>query len=167
VRRRSRRKSHERAPSSTSISSARRRWPINGAAQKLERDGSEGAAELIEANYIKGLRANVAYTVDYLGETTDKDGNITVQTRVNSQRKGRPFSISIDYVLARSGTGYRMFDMKTDGVGLVENYRTMFNKLIKDKGFAAVIKTMKNKAATINASTTTPPATPATPPSKS
>src|SRR5687768_11113054 len=102
--------------------------------------------ELIEANYVKTQNANVNYTVDYLGETADSQGNIVVATKINTQRKGRPFSISVDYVLRKEGNQYRAFDVKTDGSGLVENYRTMFNKLIKDKGFPAVLASMKKKA---------------------
>jgi phospholipid transport system substrate-binding protein len=112
--------------------------------------------ELIEANYVKAQTSNLAYTVDYLGESADKDGNVVVQTRVNAKRKGRPMAISVDYVLLKQGSQLRAFDVKTDGVGLVENYRAQFNKLIRDKGFAAVLETMKKKLASIQAQPTAP-----------
>ena len=38
-------------------------------------------------------------------------------------------------------------DVKTDGVGLVENYRTMFNKIIAKDGFDGLIAKMKKKQA--------------------
>jgi ABC-type transporter MlaC component len=102
---------------------------------------------LIEDNYVRGLRANVAYQVEYSGESTDKDGNILVTTTVKAERKGRPFSIAIDYVLVKEGDKLRAFDIKTDGVGLVENYRTMFNKIIAKDGFDGLIAKMKKKQA--------------------
>lgn len=102
---------------------------------------------LIEDNYVRGLRANVAYQVEYSGESTDKDGNILVTTMVKAERKGRPFSISVDYVLVKDGDKLRAFDIKTDGVGLVENYRTMFNKIIAKDGFDGLIAKMKKKQA--------------------
>lgn len=102
---------------------------------------------LIEDNYVRGLRANVAYKVDYTGESTDADGNILVATTVKAERKGRPFEIEIDYVLVKDGDKLRAFDIKTDGVGLVENYRTMFNKIIAKDGFAGLIAKMKKKQA--------------------
>ena len=105
--------------------------------------------ELIEANYVKTQNANLNYSVEYLGETPDSQGNVVVATKINTQRKGRPFSITVDYVLRKEGTQYRAFDVKTDGVGLVENYRAQFNKLIKDKGFTAVLDSMKKKAASL------------------
>ena len=103
--------------------------------------------KLIEDNYVKGLRSNLQYSVDYVGETTDKAGNIVVATKINTQRKGRPYSISIDYVLVKDGGKLRAFDIKTDGVGLVENYRTQFNKIIAKDGFAGLIAKMKSKQA--------------------
>lgn len=107
--------------------------------------------ELIEANYVKTQNANINYTIDYIGEKTDAQGNVVVETKINTQRKGRPFSITVDYVLRKQAAGYRAFDVKTDGVGLVENYRAQFNRLIKDKGFTAVLDSMKKKAATLQA----------------
>jgi phospholipid transport system substrate-binding protein len=100
---------------------------------------------LIEDNYVKGLRSNLAYTVDYTGETTDKDGNVIVNTVINTKRKGRPFKISIDYVLKNEGGKLKAWDVKTDGVGLVENYRVQFNKIIEKDGFAGLISKMKKK----------------------
>ena len=103
--------------------------------------------ELIEANYVKGMRANLTYTVDYVSETKDKDGNIVVTTKVNTQRKGRPYSIEVVYVLVKDGDKLRAFDVKTDGVGLIDNYRAMFNKVIAKDGFSGLIEKMKKKQA--------------------
>jgi phospholipid transport system substrate-binding protein len=103
--------------------------------------------ELIENNHITTLRANAQYSVEYLGEATDKDGTISVTTKINTERKGRPYSIEVVYVLAKEGDKLRAFDVKTDGVGLVENYRTQFNKVIAKDGFDGLIAKMKKKQA--------------------
>jgi ABC-type transporter MlaC component len=102
---------------------------------------------LIEDNYVRGLRANLEYQVDYTGETTDKDGNVVVTTKINTKRKGRPYTIGVDYVLVKDGDKLRAWDVKTDGVGLVENYRTMFDKIIDKDGFDGLIGKMKKKQA--------------------
>jgi ABC-type transporter MlaC component len=101
--------------------------------------------ELIEDNYVRGLRANLEYQVDYTGESTDKDGNLTVTTKVNTKRKGRPYVIGVDYVLVKDGDKLRAWDVKTDGVGLVENYRSMFDKIMDKDGFDGLIGKMKKK----------------------
>ncbi|MGE0870294.1 MAG: phospholipid-binding protein MlaC [Kofleriaceae bacterium] len=102
---------------------------------------------LIEDNYVRGLRANLSYQVEYAGETTDKDGNIVVTTKIKTQRKGRPYTIEVAYVLVKEGGKLRAWDVRTDGVGLVENYRVMFNKIIAKEGFDGLIAKMKSKQA--------------------
>jgi ABC-type transporter MlaC component len=102
---------------------------------------------LIEDQYVRGLRANLEYQIDYAGETTDKDGNIVVATKVNTKRKGRPYVIAVDYVLVKDGDKLRAWDVKTDGAGLVENYRTMFDKIMDKDGFDGLIAKMKKKQA--------------------
>lgn len=100
---------------------------------------------LIEDNYVRGLRANLEYQVEYTGESADKEGNVIVATKINTKRKGRPYTIAVDYVLVKDGDKLRAWDVKTDGVGLVENYRTMFDKIIDKDGFDGLIARMKKK----------------------
>src|SRR6185295_4401439 len=107
---------------------------------------------LIEDNYIRGLRANLEYQIDYTGESTDKDGNVVVTTKINTKRKGRPYTIAVDYVLVKDGDKLRAWDVKTDGVGLVENYRSQFNRIIDKEGIDGLIARMKKKQATAGGS---------------
>jgi len=108
--------------------------------------------DLIEANYVNIQKSNLEYTVDYTGEKTDSSGHVVVSTAIKTKRKGRPISIAIDYVLIKNGSNLQAFDVVTDGVGLVANYRQMFNKLIKDKGFDGLISRMKTKLQQIQGS---------------
>jgi len=101
---------------------------------------------LIEGNYIRGLRANLDYQVVYTGENK-RDGDLVVTTQVKTKRRGRPYTVSIDYVLRRENGAWRAFDILTDGVGLVENYRAQFNKIIDKHGFDGLLERMKKKAA--------------------
>jgi phospholipid transport system substrate-binding protein len=99
---------------------------------------------LIEDNYIKGLRSNLEYTVDYTGESTE-NGNLVVVTQIITKRHNRPLKIEIDYVLKKEGDKLKAYDVRTDGVGLVENYRQQFNKIVDKDGFAGLIAKMKKK----------------------
>jgi phospholipid transport system substrate-binding protein len=104
--------------------------------------------KLIETNYVKGLRANLDYAVRYLGEK--KRGSfLLVQTAIDSQRKGRPYTIEVDYLLRNVDGGWRTFDVITDGVGLVENYRAMFNNIIGKSGFDGLLGRMRKKLASL------------------
>jgi phospholipid transport system substrate-binding protein len=101
--------------------------------------------DLIEKNYIKGLRANLEYQVSYTGERK-KGEDIVVSTEVKTQRRGRPYTVAVDYVLRKEGGKLRAFDVITDSVGLVENYRAQFNKIIAKHGFEGLLARMKKKA---------------------
>src|SRR5689334_18905796 len=70
---------------------------------------------LIEDNYVRGLRANLEYSVEYSGESTDKDGNVIVTTEIHTKRHGRPYNIEVDYVLKKEGDKWKAWDVKTDG----------------------------------------------------
>jgi len=100
---------------------------------------------LIEDNYVRGLRSNLQYTVDYTGESTNADGNIEVTTQINTKRKNRNIKIDVVYVLKKQGDKLKAWDVKTDGVGLVENYKTQFNKIVAKEGFDGLIARMKKK----------------------
>ncbi len=104
---------------------------------------------LIEDSYVKGLRANLEYTVAYLGEAPGDGGAIVVKTTVTAKKKGRPVTIAVDYVVTATGKGktktLRCYDVRTDGIGLVENYRLQFAKIIKKDGIDGLIARMKKK----------------------
>ncbi len=102
---------------------------------------------LIEDNYIKGLRANLQYEVAYKGEAAGADKTTVVNTEITAKKKGRPIKIAVDYVLVDVGGKLKCFDIRTDGVGLVDNYRAQFNKIIAKDGFDGLIAKMKKKRA--------------------
>lgn len=119
-------------------------WATLSETQRTE--FSKLLTELIETNYVKGLRSNVKYKVDYVSES-QKGKFLLVKTVVKAKRKGRPLTIEVDYLLRKSGKSLRTFDIVTDGVGLVENYRAMFNKIIAKSGFDALLGKMRKKLA--------------------
>jgi phospholipid transport system substrate-binding protein len=102
--------------------------------------------ELVEGNYLKAMRSDSTYQVSYLKEE-DKDGSRVVSTELELQRNGRPEKMSVDYVLQKEGDTWRAFDLITDGVGLVENYRAQFNKIIAKEGVAGLLDRMRKKKA--------------------
>lgn len=102
--------------------------------------------DLVEANYIKAMRSNVTYDVRYLREEEQGDARL-VQTELQLQRNGRPEVMSVDYRLRKEGDHWRAFDLVTDGVGLVENYRAQFNQIIAKEGVGGLLERMRKKQA--------------------
>jgi phospholipid transport system substrate-binding protein len=100
--------------------------------------------ELVEASYLRALRSQLEYDVTYVSETA-KDANVRVATEVRPQNGKRKQTISIDYVLHQDQSAWRVFDLVTDGVGLVENYRSQFNKVIAKEGVGGLLARMRKK----------------------
>lgn len=102
--------------------------------------------QLVEANYVKAMRSNSTYEVRYLDEV-EQDGARLVKTELAIQRNGRPEVMSVDYRLRKNADQWRAFDLVTDGVGLVENYRAQFNQIIAKEGIGGLLERMRKKKA--------------------
>ncbi len=100
---------------------------------------------LIQTSYVNAQQANLNYSIQYAGETPKPNGETVVHTKIQTQRKTRPTTIAIDYVMIKNGSTYKAVDVITAGVSLVDNYKAMFNKVITNGGFADLILKMQNK----------------------
>jgi phospholipid transport system substrate-binding protein len=101
--------------------------------------------EIVEANYLRALRSQLEYQVSYQRETAEGSA-FRVVTEVKTQGgKGTPKTIGIDYVLHRDAGTLRVFDLVTDGVGMVENYRSQFNRIIAKEGSAGLLERLRKK----------------------
>jgi phospholipid transport system substrate-binding protein len=102
--------------------------------------------DLIERNYVKQLKSNVDYDINYKGEELAGE-EATVHSVVNAQRKGRKAEISIDYKLMQKTGHWAVYDVITDDVSLLRNYRSQFARIIERDGYAALLAKMKKKLA--------------------
>ena len=102
--------------------------------------------ELIERNYVKQLRTNLDYQVQYKNEESEGD-QATVSTVVKVKSAGKNTDAEIVYKMKKDPDGWRVWDVITDEVSLVRNYRTQFNKIITEQSYDALIKKMKSKLA--------------------
>ena len=73
---------------------------------------------------------------------TPADTDVVVKT-VIQQANGR--GVPIDYTVAKSASGWKIYDISVDGVSLVVNYRSSFAQEIQQGGIAQLITTLKNK----------------------
>jgi len=58
---------------------------------------------------------------------------------------------SLDYRLLKEGNKWMIYDVVIEGVSLVSNYRTQFNKIINEQGYNELVKKMRTKSEEINA----------------
>jgi phospholipid transport system substrate-binding protein len=53
--------------------------------------------------------------------------------------------IPIDYRMQQEGERWRAYDVLIEGVSLVANYRSQFNRLITQSGYPELVKKLKSK----------------------
>jgi phospholipid transport system substrate-binding protein len=117
-------------------------WASLSEAERVEFQGV--LKQLVRNAYRRNLRRTLDYDVEFKGESKAKAG-ILVRTVAKSRSNAREEPISIDYLLHKVGPGWRVFDIVTEGSSLVNNYRSQFNRVIKKKGFAELMRRMKGK----------------------
>lgn len=119
-------------------------WGTLDDAQKAE--FSRLLTQLVERSYQQNLESTLEFKVSYSAPQKRGD-EVLVQTVARSTKNRRAPEVMIDYALVPVATAWRVCDIVTDGVSLVANYRSQFNRIIKKHGFDGLIERMKKKLA--------------------
>ena len=74
------------------------------------------------------------------------DTDVVVKSVV--KQPGRPQPIAVDYMMEKLPSGWKVYDVKIEGVSLVENYRSTFAGEIQRNGVDGLVRTLsdRNKA---------------------
>jgi len=97
--------------------------------------------DLIERSYISKIELYGGEKIKFVGESTDPDGAI-VRTRLVTKQGSE---IPIDYRMHARGDKWLVYDVLIEGVSLISNYRTQFNKIITTSSYQELVKKMKTK----------------------
>jgi phospholipid transport system substrate-binding protein len=98
-------------------------------------------ADLVERSYVSKIDAYSGEKILYVGEAVDAD-QATVRTKLVTKAQTE---IPIDYRLQKEGDRWRVYDVAIEGVSLVSNYRSQFNRIIAQSGFDSLIEKMRTK----------------------
>jgi phospholipid transport system substrate-binding protein len=106
------------------------------------KDFTDTMKGLLRASYAQKAIGQGNAAVKY-GKETVKGEEATVATVITVKKDQVP----VDYKLYRAGGkgAWRVYDVITDEVSLVETYRGQFRKLMADQGFDGLLKTLKAK----------------------
>ena len=97
--------------------------------------------DLLERSYISKIELYGGEKIHYVGESLDGD-LATVKTRIITKQGSE---VPIEYRLLRHGERWLVFDISIEGVSLISNYRTQFNKIIQTSSYQELVKKMKTK----------------------
>ncbi len=97
--------------------------------------------DLLERSYLSKIELYDGERIVYGGERLDGD-LATVGTKIITKHGTE---VPVDYRLFKRGDRWMIYDINVEGISLVSNYRTQFNKIIQTKGYSALVETMKNK----------------------
>lgn len=102
---------------------------------------------LLENSYAGKIESYNNEKIVYTGETMNGT-HAEVKSRVVTA-KGDEFTL--DYRLLKKGNRWMVYDVVIEGVSLVSNYRSQFNKVIVSQGYGELVKKLRSKSAEIKA----------------
>jgi phospholipid transport system substrate-binding protein len=100
-------------------------------------------ADLLERSYLSKIELYNGEKILYLGDTVDGD-YATVRTKLLTKQGTE---IPVEYRMVRQNDRWIVYDVVIEGVSLVANYRTQFNKIIQTSSYQELVRKMKAKQA--------------------
>jgi len=116
-----------------------RHWQPLSEAQRTEFVGL--FAELLERSYISKIETYGGEKIQYTAERADGDF-ATVSTRIITKNGTE---VPVDYRMIKRADRWLVYDVSIEGVSLVSNYRTQFNKIIQTTSYAELVSKLRNK----------------------
>jgi phospholipid transport system substrate-binding protein len=116
-----------------------RHWQPRTAAEQQEFVGL--FSDLLERSYITKIELFNGEKINFVGDSIDGDQAV-VRTKIITKQGT---DIPVDYRMLRRGDRWLVYDVVIEGVSLVANYRTQFNKIIQTSSYQDLIKRMKTK----------------------
>ncbi|HEV8438279.1 MAG TPA: ABC transporter substrate-binding protein [Methylomirabilota bacterium] len=98
-------------------------------------------ADLLERSYISKIELYGGEKILFTNERIDGE-QATVATKIVTKNGTE---VPIDYRLLKRGERWLVYDVNIEGVSLVSNYRTQFNKIIQTASYNELVQKMKSK----------------------
>jgi phospholipid transport system substrate-binding protein len=97
-------------------------------------------SHLLFKAYVGKLEGYTDEKVEYLREEIRGSW-----AEVSTKLTGKSLDISIDYRMIKKPAGWMIYDVEIEGVSLVNNYRSQFNRIVVSEGYAELVKRMRTK----------------------
>jgi len=131
-----------------------RHWPELSDVQ--QREFASLFTELLERSYINRIEQYGGERIVYAGDSIEGD-TATVRTKFITKQGAE---MPVDYRLLRRGDRWLAYDVFVEGISLVSNYRTQFDRIMRTASYSELVRRMRANQAEFGA----PGAPPARPP---
>ena len=102
---------------------------------------------LLENSYAGKIESYNQEKIIYQKETVDGEYAEVKSKLVTAKRD----EFAIDYRLMNKGRRWMVYDVVIEGVSMVSNYRTQFNKIITGQGYSELVKKLRTKSEEVTA----------------
>ena len=116
-----------------------RHWPARTPAEQVE--FVRLFSDLMERSYISKVELYGGEKIQYVSDMIDAD-QAKVQTKLLT-RQGS--DIPIEYRMHKKGERWLVYDVIIEGVSLIANYRSQFNKIIQTSSYQELVRKMRTK----------------------
>ncbi len=97
--------------------------------------------DLLERAYNSRIELYGGEKIAYAGDTVEGD-LATVRTKILTKQGSE---VPVEYRTHRRGDRWLVYDVIVEGVSLVSNYRTQFNKIIQTSSYRELVRKLKTK----------------------
>jgi phospholipid transport system substrate-binding protein len=107
--------------------------------------------DLLERSYISKIEVYGGEKIQYVGDKIEGDQASVMSkllTKTNTE-------VPIEYRMLKKGERWLVYDVIIEGVSLISNYRTQFNKIIQTSSYAELVKKMKSRQEETSSTTST------------
>ena len=125
--------------SETAKRSLARHWQSRSQAERDE--FTKLFADLLERSYISKIELYGGEKIAYVSDVIEGDQAV-VRTHIITKSGTQ---VPVDYRMLKKGERWLVYDVVIEGVSLVANYRTQFNKIIQTSSYNELVKKMKAK----------------------
>ncbi|MFA7405401.1 MAG: ABC transporter substrate-binding protein [Pelobacteraceae bacterium] len=114
-------------------------WNVRTAAEKKQ--FADLFATLLENSYAGKIESYNNEKIVYIKEMLENDHAVIKSKVVTAARD----EFTLDYRLFKHDGKWMVYDVVIEGVSLVSNYRSQFNKIITSNGYEALVKKLQSK----------------------
>jgi phospholipid transport system substrate-binding protein len=101
-------------------------------------------ADVLERAYVGRIEQYSGERIAFVGETVDQGSDLaTVRTRFTA-RNGT--EIPVDYRMLRRDGRWIAYDVAVEGLSMVANYRSQFNRIIESSSYQDLVKRLRERS---------------------